>query len=132
MFIDTLNVAIRFDICQCVCMIPTPDASDVCCPPLLASVIHDDDAVELATIFKALSDPIRVRVVSLISAAPEGEICACDLPAVFDRSQPTMSHHLSVLTKVGLLEREQRGKWAWFRLRPTQLAALASVLDPPN
>jgi len=123
------KVAKHFDICQYVSMTTSPEtAADMCCAPLLADVISDDDAADIASIFKALSDPIRVRLISFVNAAPNGEVCACDLPAVFDRSQPTMSHHLSILTKAGLLEREQRGKWAWFRVRPTQLAAMAGVL----
>jgi ArsR family transcriptional regulator len=122
-----MNLAKRFDICQCVSMTSGPE---LCCPPLTAELLDDADAAELATVFKALGDPIRVRLLSVISASPSGEVCACDLPAIFDRSQPTMSHHLSVLTKVGLLEREQRGKWAWFRLRPAQLEAVARALEP--
>lgn len=101
---------------------------DICCAPLTTEFIDADAAVELAAVFKALADPIRVRLVSYIAAAPEGEVCACDLPAVFDRSQPTMSHHLSTLTNVGILEREQRGKWAWFRLRDERLSTMATVL----
>lgn len=108
-------------------MVPTPD---LCCSPITADELDDEDASELAAIFKALGDPIRVRLLSMISATPGGEVCACDLPALFDRSQPTMSHHLSILTKVGLLEREQRGKWAWFRVRTSQLQAVARALQP--
>lgn len=108
----------------------TGGPSQLCCSPLTAELLGEDDAADLSAVFKALGDPIRVRLLSMISASPNGEVCACDLPSVFDRSQPTMSHHLSVLTKVGLLEREQRGKWAWFRVRTSQLEALASALQP--
>ncbi len=99
-----------------------------CCAPLVEDTIDEQEATELAALFKALSDPVRLRLVSMIATAPSGEICACDLPAIFDRSQPTMSHHLSQLTKAGLLKREQRGKWAWFRVVPDRLDSLATVL----
>ena len=102
----------------------------LCCSPLSDDAIDDATAIELAAVFKALADPVRLRLVSMIAASPTGEVCACDLPALFDRSQPTMSHHLSQLAKAGLVEREQRGKWAWFRIVPEQLTALAGVLTP--
>ncbi len=101
---------------------------DLCCSPILDSVLDPDEAVELASHFKALADPTRLRLVSIIAASSTGEVCACDLPTLLDKSQPTMSHHLSILVKAGLLEREQRGKWAWFRLRRAQLDALRSAL----
>ena len=99
----------------------------LCCAPLSAPDLSDDDAEELAAVLKALADPIRLRVISLI--ATSGEICACDLPAILDRSQPTVSHHLGNLVKAGILEREQRGKWAWFRLRDDQLARVRQALS---
>ena len=105
-----------------------PSDSDWCCTPLAEAPLDDDDAAELAAILKALADPVRLRVVSIVAASPTGEICACDLPELLDRSQPTMSHHLSQLAKAGILEREQRGKWAWFRLRPQRLDALSTML----
>ncbi len=99
-----------------------------CCTPLAEETIDETEAAELAVLFKALSDPVRLRLVSMIATAPSGEVCACDLPEIFDRSQPTMSHHLSQLTKAGLISREQRGKWAWFRVVPDRLDSLAAVL----
>jgi ArsR family transcriptional regulator len=100
----------------------------LCCSPVTAGVIDEAAAAELAAVLKALADPVRVRLVSLIGGAPSGEICACDLPALLDRSQPTISHHLSQLVRVGLIDREQRGKWAWFRLRPEGFAAVRAAL----
>ena len=91
-----------------------------CCPPLQGS-LDEDDAVELATLLKALADPARLRLLSIIGAADDGWACACDLHGPLGRSQPTVSHHLSTLVKAGLLEREQRGKWAWFRVRSERL-----------
>ena len=74
------------------------------------------EASRLAAQLKALADPVRVRLVSMVAAAPSRELCACDLPGLLGKSQPTVSHHLSQLVSAGILAREQRGKWAWFRL----------------
>jgi ArsR family transcriptional regulator len=101
---------------------------DPCCAPLLRSQLDEEQASELAEVLKALADPVRLRLVSIIATAPTGEVCACDLPALVDRTQPTVSHHLSLLVRAGVLERDQRGKWAWFRLRPERLAALGDAL----
>jgi ArsR family transcriptional regulator, arsenate/arsenite/antimonite-responsive transcriptional repressor len=101
-----------------------------CCPPLLAAPLDEASAEELAVLLKALADPVRLRVVSIVAAAG-GEVCACDLPALVGRSQPTVSHHLSQLVAAGVLDREQRGRWAWFRLRRSRLTALAEALAPP-
>jgi len=87
----------------------------VCCSPVTDGVLIEDEASELAGMLKALADPVRLRLMSVIAAAPTGGICACDLPALVDRSQPTVSHHLTQLVRAGLVHREQRGKWAWFR-----------------
>ena len=102
--------------------------TELCCAPLLQAALDEEQAADLAEVLKALADPVRLRLVSIIGTAESGEVCACDLPALVDRSQPTVSHHLSLLVKAGLLEREQRGKWAWFRLRPERLAALGDAL----
>ena len=106
----------------------TPHEFGLCCPPLGEGALDEDAAVELARVLKALADPVRLRLLSFIASSSTGEVCACDLPGLLDRSQPTMSHHLSQLVKAGLVEREQRGKWAWFRLRPQRLEALGAVL----
>lgn len=84
------------------------------------------DAEQLAAVLKALADPVRLRLLSIIASAPGREACACDLPASVGRSQPTVSHHLSQLVAAGILDREQRGKWAWFRLRPTAVDAVCA------
>ncbi len=104
------------------------DTAAICCAPLLASTIDDGSAEQLATMLKALADPIRLRLVNIIALAGEG--CACDFPQALDRSQPTISHHLRVLVDAGILEREQRGKWAWFRVREERLADLTAALGP--
>ena len=100
-----------------------------CCGPVLVEPIASDDAEELAAAFKLLADPIRLRMLSLVANAPGGEMCACDLPQIMGRSQPTVSHHLSLLTDAGLLTREQRGKWAWFRVERDRVAILRDALS---
>lgn len=98
-----------------------------CCPPL-HDPLDEDDATELAGLLKALADPARLRLLSIIASADDGWACACDLAAPLGRSQPTVSHHLTTLVKAGLLEREQRGKWAWFRVRADRLDDLRGAL----
>jgi ArsR family transcriptional regulator len=99
-----------------------------CCDPVLVEPISSTEAGELAAAFKLLADPIRLRILSLIANAPSGEMCACDLPEVIVRSQPTVSHHLSLLADAGLLTREQRGKWAWFRVEQERVSVLRDAL----
>jgi ArsR family transcriptional regulator len=99
------------------------------CPPLLQGQALDaDEAERLAGALKALADPARLRLLGLIQAQPGGEACVCNLTEPLGLSQPTVSHHLKVLREVGLVEREQRGSWAYFRVVPEPLAALATVL----
>ena len=102
-----------------------------CCAPLLAGALTEDEADELAAAFKVLADPARLRLLSLVAAPPAGEACACDLTEPLGRTQPTVSHHLSVLVDAGLLTREKRGKWAWFRPVPERLAVLRDALRTP-
>lgn len=97
-----------------------------CCPRLAEPSLSEADAEMLANALKALADPVRLRLVNIIAAAGEG--CACDFPAELDRSQPTISHHLSVLVKAGILGREQRGKWAWFWVETDRLAEVRAAL----
>lgn len=100
--------------------------ADLCCPPISSTPLGESDADQLATVLKALADPARLRIVSLVSSA--GEVCACDLPDVLGRSQPTVSHHLSQLVRAGILVREQRGKWAWFRVDQRRLTSIRAAL----
>lgn len=97
-----------------------------CCAPLTAAVLSDADAVQLAELLKVLADPVRLRILSL--AATAGEVCACDLIEPIGRSQPTISHHLATLVETGFLVREQRGKWAWYRVVPARLDQLREAL----
>ena len=100
-----------------------------CCPPIAQSRIPAEAAGTLAQAFKALGDPTRIRLLSLISSAEGGEACICDLTDPVGLSQGTVSHHMKKLHDVGLVEREQRGKWAYFSLNEDALATLATVAD---
>lgn len=99
-----------------------------CCAPLAADRMSEDEAVATAELFKALADPARVRIVNLIATAGEA-VCACEFNEAVALSQPAVSHHLKRLTEAGLLEREQRGKWAYFSLRGDAVEKLAAVAD---
>ncbi len=101
-------------------------ADEPCC--VLASALDEETATDAAGLLRALADPVRLRIISMIATAPEGEVCACDFPAVLERSQSTISHHLGQLVDAGLVHREQRGKWAWFRLDRDRLADARSLL----
>ena len=103
-----------------------------CCTPLTTEPITEDDATELAAILKALADPVRLRLVSLVAASATGEACACDLTEPTGRSQATVSHHLTQLVKAGILQREQRGKWAWFRLDRSRLQSVCAAIAGPD
>jgi ArsR family transcriptional regulator len=102
--------------------------SVACCAPLGAPVLSDEEAAATAELFKALADPARVRIVNLIATAGE-PVCACNLNEPVGLAQPTVSHHLKKLVDAGLLEREQRGKWAYFSLKRDAVEKLAAVAD---
>lgn len=101
-----------------------------CCPPLLVAPLDEPAAADLASVFKVLADPARLRLLSLIASDAAGECCACDLVEPVGRSQPTVSHHLSALVDAGLLQREKRGRWAWYRIVPERLAEVQAVFSP--
>ena len=100
----------------------------VCCAPLAASTLTDEEALATAELFRALGDPARVRLVNLI-ATSGGAVCQCDLIEPLGLSQPTVSHHTKKLVDAGLIEREQRGKWAYFSLKRDAVEKLAAVAD---
>lgn len=112
-------------------MIQTIDAE--CCPQVLGSPLTEEEAERLASALQVLADPARLRLLSLIGAHPDGEACVCNLTAPVGLSQPTVSHHLKVLTQAGLLGREKRGKWVyyWVLLEPIELlrGALAGPIE---
>ena len=100
----------------------------ICCAPLGAPTLDETEALATAELFKALGDPARVRIVNLLATSTE-PVCACELYEPLALAQPTVSHHLKKLTDAGLLEREQRGKWAYFSLRRDAVEKLAAVAD---
>jgi Predicted transcriptional regulators len=100
----------------------------VCCAPLAASTLSDDEADATAALFRALADPARVKIVNLL-ATTEDTVCVCELTEPLGLSQPTVSHHLKKLTDAGLLEREQDGKWAYFTINKEAMARVAVVAD---
>ncbi len=99
-----------------------------CCGSVRTDVLDPDDAETLARSFAALSDPIRLRMLSAVAAQAGDEVCACDLVELSGRSQPTVSHHMKILVDAGLVTREKRGLWVWYRIEPTRLDALRTVL----
>ena len=101
---------------------------EVCCAPVTEGALAEDEAVELAGVLKVLADPARLRLLSIIATADTGEMCACDLVEPLGRSQPTVSHHLSVLVDAGLVTRDKRGRWAWFRVVPERLEVIRRAL----
>ena len=100
----------------------------MCCAPVTDGVLSEVEAEELAALLKVLADPARLRLLSMVAAADAGEACACDLVTPLGRSQPTVSHHLSLLVDAGLLTREKRGRWAWYQVVPERLAAVRAAL----
>jgi ArsR family transcriptional regulator, arsenate/arsenite/antimonite-responsive transcriptional repressor len=102
----------------------------MCCPPILDEVVSDQEAEVAARVFRALGDPARVRLLSMVASAADQEACVCDLIPGLDLSQPTVSHHLKVLHEAGLLDRERRGSWVYYRLRPDALAAIGKAVSP--
>lgn len=109
--------------------LPVIDQVD-CCSPVTGGTLEVEEAEHLAHMFKALGDPTRIRLLSLIAAQPEREACICDLTEPVGLSQPTVSHHMKQLVDAGLVVREQRGRWAFYRVVDDTLRALSSALRP--
>jgi len=107
---------------------PALPLADACCAPLLREPITTSQAAELARLLKALADPTRLRLVSMVAAREEGEACVCDLTEPLGLTQPTISHHLKILVDAGIFTRDKRGVWAYYSLVPAALDALAAVL----
>lgn len=110
-------------------VIQVRSAATECCPSVLGAPLDADEAAALAIGFTALADPVRLRVLSMLAAAPEGEVCVCDFVGPLGKSQPTISHHLKILGEAGLVHGDRRGKWVWYSLDRGRLAALRSALD---
>jgi ArsR family transcriptional regulator len=125
--IPRISIAVNIDPCQYLVMqqIATIAAS---CPPLLQGALGRGEAERLAAALRVLADPSRLRLLSLIQAQADAEACVCHLTEPLGLSQPTVSHHLKVLRDAGLVEREQRGSWAYFRVVPGALDGLRDLL----
>ncbi|HEX6356461.1 metalloregulator ArsR/SmtB family transcription factor [Actinophytocola sp.] len=106
-------------------------SAGACCAPLTEAPLAVDQAEYVARMFKALGDPVRLRLLSLITSA-DGEVCVCDLTVAFDLSQPTISHHLKVLREAGLVDSQRRGTWVYYWPRPENLKQLSALLDTPG
>ncbi|RVW04237.1 ArsR/SmtB family transcription factor [Rhodococcus xishaensis] len=107
-----------------------PNRPETRCSPLGCEPLGPDQADDLARRFKALGDPVRLQMISLIAGHENGESCVCDISPAFELSQPTISHHLKVLREAGLLDCERRGTWVYYRVIPSALAQLSVVLSP--
>jgi ArsR family transcriptional regulator, arsenate/arsenite/antimonite-responsive transcriptional repressor len=110
-------------------VLPVVDQALACCTPLGVEMMTADQAETITGLLKALADPIRLRLMSLIAATDEA--CVCDLTAPFDVSQPTISHHLKVLREAGLVDSERRGTWVWYRARREALDAVGGLFTNP-
>ncbi|HTT52834.1 MAG TPA: metalloregulator ArsR/SmtB family transcription factor [Streptosporangiaceae bacterium] len=108
-----------------------PAVVEACSTPLVGEPIRESAAAGLAQVFKALGDPVRLRLVSLIGAHQGGQVCVCELTTAFDLTQPTISHHLKVLREAGVIDSERRGTWVYYWLVPTTLQRMAGLLSAP-
>jgi ArsR family transcriptional regulator len=108
-----------------------PVDTAACCAPLSAQPLSVEQAEQVAPLLKALADPVRLRLMSLVASHPGGEICVCDLGESFDLSQPTISHHMKVLHDAGLVDREKRGVWVYYRARSQALISLSALIGCP-
>jgi ArsR family transcriptional regulator len=107
-----------------------PDAARECCAPLAAEPLSPGGADELVPLFKAVADPMRLRLLSLIACHEGGESCVCDLLDAFDVTAPSVSYHLKILREAGLISSERRGTWVYYRVNPDMLARMSAVLAP--
>jgi ArsR family transcriptional regulator len=109
----------------------SPLEAVACCSPLSREPLSQAQAAQVAPLLKALADPVRLRLMSIVASHEGGEACVCDLTGSFDLSQPTISHHLKVLHDAGLLDRSKRGVWVYYRARSEALADLAALIGTP-
>ena len=106
---------------------PVSQPGFACCTPLTGTSMTTEQAEQVVPLLKALADPVRLRLVSLIASSPTGEACVCDLNEAFDQTQATISHHLKVLHSAGVLDRDKRGIWVYYAVRPEALDAVADL-----
>jgi ArsR family transcriptional regulator len=108
---------------------PVSDPAFACCTPVTGTSMSTEQAEQVAPLLKALADPVRLRLVSLIASSAGGEACVCDLNAAFAQTQATISHHLKVLHAAGVLDRDKRGVWVYYAVRPEALSAVATLFS---
>jgi ArsR family transcriptional regulator, arsenate/arsenite/antimonite-responsive transcriptional repressor len=130
------SLAQDIDFCQYRCVsksltVISPAETAACCSPLSAQPLTMEQAGQVVPLLKALADPVRLRLMSLVASREGGEACVCDLNDAFDLSQPTISHHMKVLYEAGLVDRDKRGVWVYYRARPQALAALGTLIGCP-
>ncbi len=135
-YICTAEIVTDIYACQYRAMsmpvaVPGPASAAACCSPLSARPMSASQAGQVAPLLRALADPARLRLMSLVASHAGGEACVCDLSGAFDLSQPTISHHLKVLHEAGLLDREKRGVWVYYRARTDALASLGTLIGGP-
>lgn len=106
----------------------SPADAVACCAPLSAQPLTAEQAAQAVPLLKALADPVRLRLMSLVASRASGEACVCELTGAFGLSQPTISHHMQVLHKAGLVDRDKRGVWVYYRARPQALAAIGALV----
>ena len=137
MSVDGTELATDIEACQYRRMsksLPLLDLAGTaaCCPPLSTEPLSAEQVGQVAPQLKALADPVRLRLMSLVASHPGGEACVCDLNDAFNLTQPTISHHLKVLHEAGLLDREKRGVWVYYRARTQALASLGALIGGPS
>ncbi len=106
------------------------DEAELCCSPVLREPLDAEQAGALARVFKAIGEPVRLRLLSLIASHAGGEACVCDLTGAFELSGPTISHHLKILRESGVIDGERRGTWVYYRVRPETLRLVSDALAP--
>lgn len=112
--------------------LPVVAQESLCCSPVMREPLTEAQSVELSRVFRAIADPVRLRLLSLIASHASGEACVCDLTGAFDLTGPTISHHLKVLREAGIIDGERRGTWIYYRVLPQTLRTLSAVLMVPN
>jgi ArsR family transcriptional regulator, arsenate/arsenite/antimonite-responsive transcriptional repressor len=130
-----LTLSPDIGVCQYVCVsksvielpLVLPDSALACCAPLAREPMTADQAEQVSGLLKAIADPVRLRLMSMVLSHQGGEACVCDLTPAFDLSQPTISHHLKVLHEAGLLDREKRGVWVYYKAKPEAMTAMTSL-----
>ena len=127
LFVNHIDGCQHRPVSNSTVQLPMSDAVLACCTPLSREPVSEEQANRIAPLLKALADPVRLRLMSIVLSHAGGEACVCDLTPAFDLSQPTISHHLKVLHEAGLLNREKRGVWVYYQARPEAMQAMVRL-----